>query len=51
MGSSADWAVEEQRPDAGVSLISAVLDSVWSEHSVKMRGEERDAEATLVHAT
>lgn len=32
-------------------LISAVLDLVWSEHSVEMRGEERDAEATLVHAT
>lgn len=24
---------------------------VWSEYSVVMRGEERDAEATLVHAT
>lgn len=23
----------------------------WSEHSVVMRGEERDAEATPVHAT
>lgn len=40
-----------RRPDAGVSLISAVLVLVWSEHSVEMRGEERDAEAPLVHAT
>lgn len=34
-----------------MSLISAVLAFVWSEHSVVMKGEERDAEATLVHAT
>lgn len=39
------------RPDAGGSLITAVLVLVWSENSVEMRGEERDAEATLVHAT
>ena len=44
MRASADWA-----DDAGV--ISAVLVLVWSEHGVEMRGEERDAEATLVHAT
>lgn len=40
-----------RRTDAGPNLISAVLASFWSEHSVVMRGEERDAEATLVHAT
>lgn len=46
--SSAGWASEEQRPDAGASSISAVLDSVCSEHGVEMGGEERDAEATPV---
>lgn len=40
-----------RRPGTGLSLISAVLAFVWSEHSVVMKGEERDAEATLVHAT
>lgn len=40
-----------RRPEAGLSLISAGLALVWSEHSVVMTGEERDAEATLVHAT
>lgn len=40
-----------RRPDTGVSLISAIWVFVWSEHSVEMRGEEKDAEATLVHAT
>lgn len=40
-----------RKSNAGASLISAVLVLVWSEHSVEMRGEERDAEATLVHAT
>lgn len=39
------------RPEACAALICAVLVLVWSEHSVEMRGEERDAEATLVHAT
>lgn len=40
-----------RKPDAGVRLTFAVLVLVWSENSVEMRGEERDAEATLVHAT
>lgn len=40
-----------RRSDTGLSLIPAVSASVCSEYSVVMRGEERDAEATLVHAT
>lgn len=41
-----------RRPDVGMRFFPAVLVLVRSKHStVEMKGEEKDAEATLVHAT
>lgn len=42
---------KKKRKKPNADLISLFWILVWSELSVEMRGEEKDAEATLVHAT